>query len=44
MIPTQRPQKHRYIFFNCNKRRKKELLNKLKYKILKYPKNIDYSK
>jgi hypothetical protein len=41
MVAIQRPQKHRYIYFNCNKKRKKELLNKLKYIILKYPKNID---
>ena len=33
-----RPRKHRYIYFNCNKRRKKELLTKLKYKIESYPK------
>jgi hypothetical protein len=33
-----RPRKHRYVFFNCNKRRKKELLNKLKYPVLPYPK------
>lgn len=35
---VDRPRKHRYIFFNCNRRRKKELLNKLNYKILNYPK------
>lgn len=34
-----RPRKHRYVYFNCNKYRKKELLSKLKYPILKYPKN-----
>ena len=33
-----RPRKHRYIYFNCNKWRKKELLNKLKYEIKPYPK------
>jgi hypothetical protein len=31
--------KHRYIYFNSDKRRKKELLKKLKYKILPYPKS-----
>lgn len=31
--------KYRYVYFNCNKRRKKELMNKLKYKIQPYPKN-----
>ena len=33
-----RPRKHRYIYFNGNKKKKKDLLNKLKYKILPYPK------
>jgi len=32
--------KYRYIFFNTNKRRKKELMKKLKYKIMEYPKTI----
>lgn len=36
---VDRPRKHRYVFFNTkNKKRKIELLNKLKYKILPYPK------
>ena len=35
---VERPRKHRYIFFNCNKRRKKELKKKLRYKIYPYPK------
>ena len=35
---VDRPRKHRYVFFNCDKRRKKELLRKLKYPILPYPK------
>jgi len=30
--------KHRYIYFNANKKRKKELMEKLKYKICVYPK------
>jgi hypothetical protein len=34
----ERSRKHRYIYFNCNKKRKKELLSKLKYPILPYPK------
>lgn len=34
----ERSRKHRYVFFNCNKKRKKELLKKLKYPILPYPK------
>jgi hypothetical protein len=32
--------KHRYIYFNTTKHRKKELFKKLRYKILPYPKNI----
>ncbi len=36
---VNRPRKHRYLFINANRRRKKELLNKLKYKLKPYPKN-----
>ena len=36
---VERPRKHRYIFFNAKGRRKKELLAKLQYPILPYPKN-----
>ncbi|MET3658509.1 hypothetical protein [Sporosarcina psychrophila] len=32
------PRKHRYIFFNASKRRKRELLAKLKFEIEEYPK------
>lgn len=39
MVKTERPRKHRYIYFNCDKRRRKELLSKLKYKTQSYPKN-----
>lgn len=36
---VDRPRKHRYVFFNTkSKKRKKELLSKLKYNILPYPK------
>jgi hypothetical protein len=35
---TERPRKHRYIYFNCSSKRKKELLSKLNYRIHKYPK------
>lgn len=35
---VERPRKHRYIFINATKRRKKELLKKLRYPILEYPK------
>ena len=33
-----RPRKHRYVYFNCSKTRKRQLLNKLKYKVMPYPK------
>lgn len=36
---VERPQKHRYVYFNAGGSRKKELLSKLKYPILPYPKN-----
>jgi len=35
---VERPRKHRYVFFNAGGGRKKELLAKLKYPILPYPK------
>jgi hypothetical protein len=35
---VERPRKHRYLFFNCSKTRKKILLSQLKYPILPYPK------
>jgi hypothetical protein len=36
---VDRPRKHRYIYFNCGKKRKKQLYTKLKYDVLPYPKN-----
>jgi len=36
---VERSRKHRYIFFNCNSKRKSMLLKKLRYPILPYPKN-----
>mgnify|MGYP005993139979 FL=1 len=33
-----RPQKHRYIYFLGNKKQKKEMLSKLNYDVLPYPK------
>ena len=39
MVRGERPRKHRYIYFNADRRRKKELLNKLRYKIKPYPKD-----
>jgi hypothetical protein len=35
---VDRPRKHRYVYFNCKTKRKKELWGKLKYKIESYPK------
>jgi hypothetical protein len=35
---VERPRKHRYIYFNASHKRKKELLLKLRYPILPYPK------
>lgn len=35
---VDRPRKHRYIYINAKNKRKKELINKLKYKVLQYPK------
>jgi len=36
----ERSLKYRYVIFNANKRRKKELMKKLTYSILPYPKKI----
>lgn len=38
VIFVERPRKHRYIYFNCDKRKKRELLSKLRYKVTEYPK------
>jgi hypothetical protein len=35
---VDRPRKHRYIYFNASKKRRKQLLDKLRYKIEPYPK------
>jgi hypothetical protein len=35
---VDRPRKHRYVYFNCKPKRKKELFGKLKYKVEPYPK------
>jgi len=35
---VDRPRKHRYVYFNTNKKKKKYLLTQLRYKILPYPK------
>jgi len=35
---VERPRKHRYVYLNCDRRRKRELMAKIKYKICQYPK------
>lgn len=35
---VERPRKHRYIYIQASKKRKKEILSKLRYKLLPYPK------
>jgi len=40
---VDRPRKHRYVYFNASKSRKKTLLQKLSYKILPYPKTANAS-
>ena len=35
---VERPRKHRYVYFNASKKRKKALRKKLRYKVLPYPK------
>lgn len=41
---VDRPRKHRYIYFNAKKKRKKELIKKLKYKVEPYPKHNGFEK
>jgi len=36
---VDRPRKHRYVYFNANGGRRKELLKKLRYKVMQYPKH-----
>lgn len=38
---VDRPRKHRYVYFNCNRYRKLDLIAKLKYPISPYPKATD---
>lgn len=35
-----RPQKHRYVYFNADRRRRRELMSKLRYPVMPYPKRI----
>lgn len=37
---VDRPRKHRYVYFNANNNRKKELMRLLKYKVEPYPKAL----
>lgn len=36
---VDRPRKHRYIYFNATGGRRKELIKKLRYKVMQYPKH-----
>lgn len=38
MVQVERSVKHRYVYFNCGKSRKRKLLRKLRYEIKPYPK------
>ena len=38
-ILVDRPRKHRYIYFNTNKKEKRNLFKKLRYKVFPYPKS-----
>ncbi len=35
-----RPRKHRYVYFNCSRTRRADLLKKMRYPIVKYPKKF----
>lgn len=35
---VERPRKHRYIYFNASKKRRRQLMKLLRYKVLPYPK------
>lgn len=35
---VERPRKHRYVYFNAPRKRRKELRSKLRYEVLPYPK------
>jgi hypothetical protein len=39
-----RPRKHKYIYFNAKKKRRQELISKLKYKVQPYPKKNNENK
>lgn len=39
---VDRPRKHRYVYFNCGRLRRKALTKKLLYPILPYPKLTDF--
>ena len=38
---VDRDRKYRYVFFNATKKRKKELMQKLRYDVYEYPKTFD---
>jgi len=41
LVRTERPRKHRYIILRGDKRRKRELLGKLRYQVQAYPQATD---
>lgn len=38
---AERPRKHRYVMFRGSKKRKRELMGKLRYEVKPYPKGLD---
>ena len=40
VVFVDRPRKHRYVFINASRSRKKQLLKALRYPVLAYPKNL----
>lgn len=38
---VERPRKHRYVYFNAPRKRRKALMRKLRYKVMPYPKGGD---
>ena len=39
LVTVPRPRKHRYVYFNCTRKEKKQLKSQLKYKTEAYPKS-----
>ena len=41
IVIGDRARKHRYVYINAKKKRRKELLSKLNYNVLSYPKSLN---